>query len=42
MDYKIEEVLGISDDIDVIYDYGEADEVIEYEYEDILEFLKDE
>lgn len=34
MDYRIEDILGIGDD------YEEPDEIIEYEYEDIEEFLK--
>ena len=41
MDYRIEDILGIGEDYEEREDYGDPDEVIEYEYEDIEEFLKD-
>lgn len=41
MDYRIEDILGIGEDYEELEDYGDPDEVIEYEYEDIEEFLKD-
>lgn len=40
MDYRIEDILGIGDDYEEPEDYGDPDEIIEYEYEDIEEFLK--